>query len=335
MKDFLLPCSPFALYGVFYDESKGRFLRMDEDRATTVSDGVAHLCKNTAGGRLRFATDAKRIELSARYDFFGIMPHMAALGSSGFTLCREVDGKEELVAAFMPTHKDERAFFGGAELNGERTEYILYFPLYNDVTKLELSFNEEARVEEGKGYRAEKPILYYGSSITQGGCASRPDTSYEAMICKWNRIDFINLGFSGNARGEREIAEYLAAIECSLFVCDYDHNAPSARELEATHYAFYKAYRAAQKEAPILFVTKPDARRDPEGEARKAIVYATYQRGRAEGDDKVFFLDGRAFYEDEDAELCAVDGCHPTDLGFFKIAKKLYAKMQEIDGKFA
>ena len=162
---------------------------------------------------------------------------MPLTGSSGFSLFEEIDEGERFIKNLAPTSSDVHGFTVEASLNGDKIRnYILYFPLYNDVKALSISLDKTACVMSGKKYRDELPILYYGSSITQGGCASRPDQAYQALISKWNNIDFINLGFSGNAKGEACMVDYLASIDCSLFVCDYDHNAPDAEYLKNTHY---------------------------------------------------------------------------------------------------
>lgn len=111
--------------------------------------------------------------------------------------------------------------------DGKLRNYILYFPNYNDVKELKIGVDDGARVGHGKKYKDLLPILYYGSSITQGGCASRADNSYQALISKWTNIDFLNFGFSGSALGEETMAEYISALNCSVFVMDYDFNAPN------------------------------------------------------------------------------------------------------------
>jgi lysophospholipase L1-like esterase len=252
-------------------------------------------------------------------------------------LLEETKKGTKLVKGFLPLFDQQKGFEGSADCNikgGKTLDYILYFPLYNGVNSLEIGLDEGASVGHGRVYRDIKPILYYGSSITQGGCASRPDNSYQALISKWNNIDFINLGFSGSARGETVMVDYLKNIDCSLFVCDYDHNAPTADHLEKTHYALYESYRKARKDTPILFLTRPDYKAGQnECERRERIVRETYERAKAQGDNNVYFIAGRTFFT-TDRQNCTVDGCHPNDLGFYKMAKKIYAKMQEIDGIF-
>ncbi len=331
-----IPHPDFALYGVYYDEERGKFARLNKAVADATNEGVAWLSTHTSGGRVRFSTNSTRIAIRVKYDALGVMSHMTIQGQGGFMLLRETANDAKLVRGFMPTFDQQKGFEGSVECNaeGEMLNYILYFPLYNDVKSLEIGLDENASVGQGRVYRGVKPILYYGSSITQGGCASRPDNAYQALIAKWNNIDFINLGFSGSALGETVMVDYLATVDCSLFVCDYDHNAPTAEHLDKTHYALYERYRAVRKDTPILFLTRPDYKGTQfECKKREQIVRATYERAKAQGDKNVYFIAGRTFFT-TDRQNCTVDGCHPNDLGFYRMAKKIYAKMKEIDGIF-
>lgn len=330
-----IPSPAFDLYGVSYDEKEGAFVRMDMVVAEKVSSGVRGLARHTSGGRLCFATDSHSLKITVTYPKLLVMHHMAITGSSGFSLFERMEQGEEYVANLMPYFMDETGFSAAAKLQGgSMREYVLYFPLYQDVSSLQITLDENARVQRGKSYRDIAPILYYGSSITQGGCASRPDNAYQALICQRNNIDYINLGFSGNAKGEKEMVAYLGGLNCSLFVCDYDHNAPTVEHLRATHYPLYQQFRAAQPNTPILFLSKPDIARDRDGEERLKIIRSTYLKAKRQGDNNVYFLSGKNFYGKKRCWKFAVDGCHPTDCGFAVMADKIYKKMCQIDGKF-
>ncbi len=338
MRHFPIPQAPFSLYGVTYDKEKGRFLRLPEEIAASVSEGVLHLSRHTAGGRLRFSTDSDRIEIKVTYSSLTHFSHMPLTGTSGFTLVEETDEGFRFAASFRPLYTDENGFSGGAGLakDGKMHDYILYFPLYNDVTSLTLALRDGSRITSGRRYREELPVLYYGSSITQGGCASRPDNSYQALISKWNNIDYINLGFSGSAKAEESMAAYLASIPCSIFVCDYDHNAPNAEHLKQTHEPLYRTFRAAQPNTPILLISRPSPE-DPasEGPLRREIIRATYRQAKREGDGNIWFLDGRTLFGKADRENCTMDGCHPNDLGFYRMAKAIYPILEKIQEKTA
>ncbi|MBQ8296062.1 MAG: hypothetical protein IJX87_06495 [Clostridia bacterium] len=330
-----IPHPAFDLYGVFYEESTKGFCRFPSAVSEKVSEGVHWLNGHTAGGRLRFSTDSSVLKLKVEYCALGIMSHMTLLGQGGFVLLEETEYGRKLVTIFPPAAVSEKGFEGTVQLlGGKMREYILYFPLYNPVGRLQIGLDKSAKVEGGKHYKRVAPILYYGSSITQGGCASRPDNCYQAFIEKWNNVDFINLGFSGSAKGEDVMVDYLASIDCSLFVCDYDHNAPSVEHLKNTHYRLYERYRNVRKDTPILFITKPDFHRDPNGKLREDVIRSTYQKAKKQGDNNVYFIAGKTFFDKALRDNCTVDGCHPNDLGFYKMAKKIYEKMQEIDPIF-
>lgn len=259
---------------------------------------------------------------------------MPLTGSSGFSLFEETAEGERFIMNLAPVPRDVCGFRAEAATGGKKMRnYILYFPLYNDVKKLSVFLESGATVTNGKKYKAQLPILYYGSSITQGGCASRPDNSYQALIAKRNNVDYINLGFSGNARAEDEMTKYLAGIDCSLFVCDYDHNAPSAEFLKATHERLYRNYRRQRSTTPILFLSKPDFGGTEQDAERLEIIQETYRKARADGDENVYFLSGKKFYEGKNRWNYSVDGVHPTDFGFHRMAAEIYKEIAKILGE--
>ena len=336
-KVYDIPSKEFSLFGVYFDAIVNRFVRMDSKVAGKISAGVCSLNMHTAGGRLCFSTDSSFLQLAVQYSVLTEMMHMPLTGSAGFSLFEITEQGERHIGNFAPANQTaKKGYVASVSLGkGGMRQYVLYFPLYNQVNRLSLALEGSAKVEPWSPYRDVAPILYYGSSITQGGCASRPDNSYQALICKRNKIDFINLGFSGSARAEKEMVEYLGGINCSLFVCDYDHNAPSVEYLAATHFALYQQFRKAQPTTPILFLSRPDIYRGNEGGIeREKIVRGTYLKAKRQGDNNVYFLSGKSFYGKKPFWDFAVDGCHPTDYGFAVMADKIYKKMLTIDKKF-
>jgi lysophospholipase L1-like esterase len=210
---------------------------------------------------------------------------------------------------------------------------VLYFPLYNDVATLAVTLDEKAVVEKYAPYKDVLPIVYYGSSITQGGCASRPDQSYQALICKKNRVDFVNLGFSGSACGEDAMADYLSSLPCSLFVYDYDFNAPTVAHLQATHSRLYQRFRKSHPNTPVLMISRPDYRGSEEQEARVKVIEQTYQDAKVRKEN-VYFLHGKTFFAGGNVWDFTVDGTHPTDLGFAAMAQKIYQVIEKISKDF-
>lgn len=327
---------PFSLHGIFYDDSMQCFLRMSASVAETVSKGVADLNHCTAGGRIRFVTDSDFIGIKAVQKNRPGMRHMPRTGQSGFDLYRKKEGdlRPFYYTTFKPAVTCIDGFSASLQTDGVLAEYTLNFPLYDKVSEVYIALRKGCRIEAPRPYQHPKPVLFYGSSITQGGCATRPGNSYQGMLSVLLDTDYINLGFSGNAKGEPAMAEYIAKQEMSVFVCDYDHNAPNAEYLEQTHLPFYRIVRAAQPNLPIVFVSAPDVGKEHQYAPRRAVVRKTYETAIAEGDRNVYYIDGSTFYHAIDLWDCTtVDGIHPTDLGFYLMAKGMEKVLKSLLGK--
>lgn len=205
-------------------------------------------------------------------------------------------------------------------------EVEIYMPLYNDLKNLYIGIDMGASLDAPTPYTYEKPILYYGSSITQGASASRPGNAYPSMLERRFDADFINLGFASGALGEPSVAEYMKGLSFSAFVCDYDYNAPSAEHLEKTHLPLYRTIRAAHPDAPILLITKPillACADNADNDRRRAIIYETYNRAISEGDSNVCILDGKEIFAPYESGVGCADGVHPNDFGMWVMAQSI------------
>ncbi len=319
---------PFALHGVFYDEKEARYRRVPSDVAEATSTGVVGLSRQTAGGRVRFRTDSPYIAIRAVMDNTSLMSHMPLTGQSGFDIYRVLDdGKDTYYRSFVPPRGVSEGYSSGHFTDGVYRDYTINFPLYDRVKELYIALKRTAHVSAPTPYKYEKPVVYYGSSITQGGCASRPGNAYQAIISREFSCDHINLGFSGSAKGEASMAEFIAGLPMSVFVLDYDHNAPTLEHLENTFYPFYRIVREKNPALPIVFVSASDILRDTTGKGRytlsRDLIRREYERARAEGDENVYFIDGAELFAGEEWDACTVDGTHPNDLGFYRMAKRI------------
>ncbi len=318
--DFYPATDPiFDLRGVYHDGNS--YTRMPTDVARSVSAGVTALHRNTSGGRIRFYTDSPTVTVAAVSDLVTGMPHFTHIGANGFDLY--LDGKPQgAFYAFWRQEGDVHYLLASKVLN-HPGEVEIYFPLYANVVDLRIGVERGSTVAPTeRRYAVDLPMVFYGSSITQGGCATRAGMSYEAILCRELNLDFVNLGFSGNAKGEAEMADYVASLDMSAFVFDYDHNAWSAEYLLETHKPFFDTVRAAHPDIPIIILSAPKSDRSHEFNERLKIVRATYEAAALAGDENVCFLSG-------DDLLCGVgdeglvDNCHPTDLGFWAMANAL------------
>lgn len=314
---------PLSLHGVFYDTE---YRRMPDAIAKKVSENIASLCKNTAGGRVRFRTNSRCVTVRCEMDFIDHVPHMPLTGTAGCDLYSE----SEFCHMFAPSWREEHGYSGIHWFNDNTLRDItINLPLYNGVRNFRIGVEKEAVLLPPAPYAIASPIVSYGSSITQGGCASRPGRSYQAVISRELNADYVNLGFSGSALGEVEMAHYIASLNMSAFIFDYDCNAPSAAHLKATHFPFYEIVRAAHPDVPIIMLSRPYCGKEKRWLDQRSVVYESYQRARVGGDEHVYFIDGLTLI---DSFECTVDLTHPNDYGFVCMAKKITEKLKEAFG---
>jgi hypothetical protein len=207
-------------------------------------------------------------------------------------------------------------------------DILIHFPLYNPVDDVFIGLDEDAEVLPAKEYTCAKPIAFYGSSITQGGCVSHPGNAYFNILSREFDADIINLGFSDGCLGEKPMAEYLANLNMSILIYDYDHNAPTVEHLSKTHERTFKIIREKQPDLPVVMISSADRMAGtPE---RKAVIYQTYQHAIKSGDQNVYFIDGDTIYAPVGRGFCTVDHIHPNDTGFLMMAKAVEPVMRTI-----
>lgn len=317
---------PFKIYGVFFES--GKYRRLPEEVAKTVNDGVYNLHTHTAGGRVRFRTDSHYIAIHAKMPVTGKMPHFALTGSAGFDLY--LGKPEKYYATFVPPFGIQDGYESVVHFDSSAMrEITINFPLYSEVSELYIGVSDKASICQAEPYKLEKPLVYYGSSITQGGCASRPGNSYESIISRKLDADYINLGFSGSARAEDTIAEYISRLDMSVFVYDYDHNAPSAEHLKNTHEKMFKTIRKEKPDLPIVLLPRPKFTLTTEEEERLEIIRQTYRNAVDGKDTNVYLIDGRTLMKLAQDEG-TVDNCHPNDLGFMSMASALGELLEKL-----
>ncbi|MBQ8446760.1 MAG: hypothetical protein IJX31_03170 [Clostridia bacterium] len=321
-----------SLHGIYY--KNGEYIRMPKEVGAAISPWIEEISAYTTGGRLRFVADSPYVAIRCLGRRMDLMTHVSSLLSVGFSIY--ADG--ELAGIYMPTvkqivgAKESIAFDGICRFETKKKRLIeLYFPMYGGVHEISIGLQAGSVLKKAPEYAHKKPIVFYGSSITMGACASRPGNDYTAHVCRWLDSDYINLGFSGGAKGENAIVEHLASLDASVYVIDYDHNTPNLEHLEKTHYPLYEGIRKRWKDTPIVFTSKPDFENGIDDNViRREIIRKTYERAKASGDHNVYFIDGESLFGKEDRVACTVDKCHPNDLGFYRIAKTVYPVLKQI-----
>jgi len=325
---------PFEIYG--FDREEGDILtrRLPLSVAESVSECVCGLSIYGAGGRVLFATDSPEIALRVVYGNFAVPTVCNHCYSCGFDLYRADGEKEVFVTAYRPVKMDSavQEYSQATRNNGKKEYYTLNFPHYSEIKKLYIGIKKGSLLEKGKKYRNEKPVVFYGSSITHGAAAGRPGNTYENFIAQKYNLNYVNLGFSGGAKGEKAMAEYIAGLDMCVFVCDYDHNSP-LEQFEERHYPFYKTIREKHPDIPYIMVSKPDFFTAPEQNTKKRnVILETLRKAKEAGDENVYFIDGEHLFDGEYYESCTSDGCHPNDIGFLRMSRHIGGMIAKVMG---
>jgi hypothetical protein len=310
-------------------DCKAPYDRLPAKAEAKVRDAVWNLSRNSAGECVRFVTEAPAIHAKWTVTSDKLaMPHMAATGVSGLDLyARDDKGKWRWVAVGQPKAegKNQTAALATGIKPGKR-EYLVYLPLYNGVSSVEIGVPAENTIEDAPDYDVvkTKPIVFYGTSITHGACASRPGMVHTAILHRKYDRPVINLGFSGNGRMEPEVGELLTEIDAAVYVIDCCPNL-SGTDTAARTKPLVEQLRKARPDVPIVLVedrrytdawliTSKGERNDGNHQALKTafdqlITDGVKQLHYIPGDD-LLGLDGDG----------AVDSSHPNDLGFARQA---------------
>lgn len=329
LKFYNIEEKPFKIYGL--KKENGMYVRIPKETAKDISEGVFNFHAHAAGGRVRFVTDSPYIAISVKYGFIGKMCHFALTGSAGFDMYVEENSKQIYKAVFVPPYEVSNGYESVIDFSDRKKRLItINFPLYTEVKDLFIGIKNGSILEEAREYKYTTPIVYYGSSITQGGCASRPGNSYQAIISRILDCDYINLGFSGSARGEDKMADYIANLNMSIFVYDYDNNAPTVEHLEKTHKRMFDRIRLKNPELPIIMMSRPRPHLTEGEQKRQEIIRATYQSAIDSGDKNVYFLSGSQLICGDFEETALIDSAHPNDSGFLCMSKVLVEIIKDI-----
>lgn len=324
--------------GQCFSDVAGPFDRLPARARGKVREPVWELSRHSAGLCARFVTSATTIHVrwSLLHESLA-MPHMPATGVSGLDLyVRNDQGTWVWAACGRPEKHPENAQQLIAGLPAGRREFLLYLPLYNGVTRVELGIPEESPCDPGPARPADsgRPVIFYGTSITQGGCASRPGMAHVALLGRWLDREAINLGFSGNGTMDPEIGEYMAEVDAAAYVIDCLPNMQPDAVTTRT-IPLVRILRAKRPDAPVILVEDRTATnahllpgtRQLHHDRRLALRRAYAQLVNA-GDSNLHYQSG--------ADLLGcdfegtVDGSHPTDLGFVRQARCLLPLLQQV-----
>ena len=329
MKSYNFKESPIEVHGIpFYNEKK-TWERLPVEVRRQMPNDYAWLGRRCAGARVCFRTNAPTFTVKVSLEFVSLDTGMSMCAASGINVLVGERSNARFAGFARPDNYESPTYEKNFSKSGEYEDVTIFLPRNQPVADVTISIDDKYTIEAPTPY-TYPPMLFYGSSITEGGCATRVSNAYNAIVSNRLNADYYNFGFSGNAKGELVMADYINTIDMSVFVYDYDHNAPTADHLEATHEPFFKRIREKNPDLPIVMMTRPDFEVTPDTERRRQIIKKTYDNAVAAGDKNVYYINGKEFFTDEIREMASIDGCHPNDLGFFCMAEKVTPVIREI-----
>ncbi len=319
-----------------WTNAESHYDRLPATAKGNIPEAVWNLGHHSAGEVVRFETDATTLEVRWELTSANLsMPHMPATGVSGVDLYVRHGNRWRWLATGQPRAQTNSATLA-AGLSSEKREFLLYLPLYNGVRSVSLGVNPEASLKAAGAWASgrRKPIVFYGTSITQGGCASRPGMAHVSLIGRQLESPTINLGFSGSGRMEPAMADLLAELDPSVFVLDCLPNM-STEQINERVEPFVRRLREVRPATPILLVEDRNyadgflkSERRQGNESHHAALAAAYRRLKKAGVKNLHYLNADRLLGADGEDT--VDGSHPTDLGFVRHAEAFVQALRPI-----
>jgi hypothetical protein len=310
----------WGVEGRGFNDTEAFYDRLPAKAKSTVRESVWGLSRHSAGMLTRFRTDATSLHVSYEVTSKNLaMPHMPATGVSGLDLyAKDLDGRWKWVAVLPPNSPVvEQQWVSG--LSPGIREYAVYLPLYNGVKYLKIGTLPNA-LWEPLPPRTSKPLVFYGTSITQGACATRPGMAHTSILGRRLDHPVINLGFSGSGTMDLSIAELLGEIDAAVYIIDCLPNM-TADDVRQRTVPFISKLRSLQPSTPILLVEDRSysgswlihSQRERNIASRTALA-EEMSRLRELQVKYLYYLGGESLLGADRDDT--TDGSHPSDLGF-------------------
>ncbi len=331
----------FHIEGLAFFEKEKEYFRLPINCKEKVTEAVYWLASQPSGGQIRFRSNSKKIIVRVKNKGDYQMCHMAATGQQGVDLYYKLKGQKKFTfytcSKFSePTIEYESILFESDEAMDK--EVIINLPLYEGIEEIYIGLETDATLLPLKEKKLPGKVVVYGTSVTQGGCASRPGMSYTNLLSRKLDIEFINLGFSGSGLGEPELARIINTIDdVRLLILDYEANGGATGDMYNNLEEFIDIFRSKHPKTPLIVMSKTPFAcyvfSKKEKEHRQ--FYLNFQRNvvlqrKEKGDENIYFIDGNTLFGHQDIYESCVDGLHPTDLGFYKMAQSLYPYLKKV-----
>lgn len=316
--------SEMPVRGRGWQRTDSVFIRLPASARSVVREPVWNLAHNTAGLSIEFSTDAESLLVQWTLTSASLaMPHMPATGVSGVDLyVYNTGGQLQFVENGRPNGQTSSNWF---QLPEGTDRYVLYLPLYNGIKELKFGVPANASFKTSTDAASQPTVVFYGTSIAQGGCASRPGLAWPTIVSRMMNLNGVNLGFSGNGQMEPEMAELLGEIDADIYVLDCLWNMTPQMVRERVD-PFIRKLRSIRPETPILLAEDSHLRDMPgiKGELLSAI----FARLVSEGYLHLYYMSNTGMLGTDGEGT--VDGVHPNDLGMMRHAEAFSASLRRI-----
>lgn len=326
----------FPLYGKATNATNNVYSRLPDSLKNISREPLWYLSHNSAGLGVRFSSNSTTIGLKWENLNNYRMNHMTDTGVRGLDLYTFYNGKWMFVNSARPANEKKTQFIVIANMDAVDREYMLYLPLYDGVDSLYIGVDSLSYISQPKINLPvrSKPIIFYGTSILQGGCASRPGMASSHIITRRLNKETINLGFSGNAFLDYEIAEVMAQINAGVFVLDFVPNA-SIEQIRDKTETFLLILRSKHSNTPVLFIEGPlfthskfDRKIAKEIKEKNNALRVVFDALKENGYENINLISSENMIG-EDGEA-TIDGIHFTDIGMMRYADLICPAIERI-----
>jgi len=314
--------------GRAFNDTASYYDRLPARAKDTVPAPVWGLSHNSAGMAFRFVTDAASFKIRWAVRSASLaMPHMPATGVSGVDVYQRLPEGWRFVRNGKPAGITNEV----AVSVTPNAECLIYLPLYNGTSMVEFGLPKGRSLSTApmRPSGVTKPVVIYGTSITQGGCASRPGLAFTAIAGRLADAPVVNLGFSGNGKMELSLCDLVAEIDASVYVLDCLWNMSDSLVKERTE-PFLRALQQKRPDTPILLAEDCNVfNQAPTPKSR--ILRGIYDKLKAEDAVKwrhLHYLEAKEMLG-HDTEG-TVDGCHPNDLGMMRQGEVFGAAIKKL-----
>tara|TARA_B110000444_G_C18827164_1_gene590989 strand:+ start:23 stop:1018 length:996 start_codon:yes stop_codon:yes gene_type:complete len=321
----------FFIEGIIESSSQreNTYDRLPKVYKNTLRKELWDLSKNSSGVAIKFMTDSKSINIKWVLINNMSMNHMPNTGIKGVDLYSKSDDIWEYVNTGIPEGiKNEQVLLKNSKK--KLREYVLYLPLYEGTKNIQIGIDDNSKIKSQK--KRGNSFVFYGTSLTQGGCASRPGLSYTNIISRKMKQECINLGFSGNGHLDESIAEILSSITPKAFIIECMANL-DVDMVKNRMINFIKKIREKNLSTPIIFIEECFNRNNLNEDFRNSIIkknkelFNQFQKMKNENINGLYIINDNNILNSEST----VDGVHFNDLGSVRYANYFINEIKKLN----